>query len=158
MLSGEKNILKQNFSDILALIPARGGSKGIPKKNIMITGGKPLIVYTINKALKSQYKLRVIVSTDNKEIANIAKSAGAEVPFIRPPKLANDDTPGILPVLHAIRWMDEKEDYQPDVVICLQPTSPLRNSDDIDKALELITQKDVDSVVSVTPVMDDANG
>ena len=107
----------------IALIPARGGSKGILRKNIKLFNSKPLIYWSIQAALKSDYIDRVIVSTEDKEIAEIAKSYSAEVPFLRPKELAKDDSPGIDPVFHALEMLPEVED-----LILLQPTSPLRQT------------------------------
>lgn len=136
---------------ILAIIPARGGSKGIPHKNIVNLNGKPLIAYSIQTALNSKVFDRVVVSTDSRKIARVSKSLGAEVPFLRPPHLAQDQTPGISPILHALRWLEKKEAYHPDYVMCLQPTSPLRITEDIKKATRLARRKRADSVISVSP-------
>ena len=137
---------------VVAIIPARGGSKGIPHKNITLLAGKPLIAWTIQAAQSSLRMNRIIVSTDDNEIALIAKQNGAEVPFMRPAELAEDDTPGMAPILHAVKWLEKNEGYLPDLVMCLQPTSPLRSSEDIDAAIELAVQKNADAVVSVMPV------
>jgi N-acylneuraminate cytidylyltransferase/CMP-N,N'-diacetyllegionaminic acid synthase len=137
---------------VLAVIPARGGSKAIPDKNIKTLGGKPLIAWTILTALEAGGVRRVIVSTDSHRIAETARAYGAQVPFLRPAELAQDDTPGIVPILHAAQWCLENESYQPDYVLCLQPTSPFRTAEDIDQAIELAREKEADSVVSVTPV------
>ena len=137
---------------ILGIIPARGGSKSIPGKNIFPLAGKPLVAYTIEVGLQAQTTDRLIVSTDDERIADVARRYGAEVPFMRPTELAQDDTPGIAPILHAVRWLEEHEKYQPDFVMCLQPTSPLRTAGDIDAAVELILQRNAAVVVSVTPV------
>ncbi len=128
-----------------ALIPARGGSKGIPRKNIKMIAGKPLIVWTIEAALRSSLLNGVVVSTDDLEIAEIARRAGAQVPFMRPAELAQDQTPGLDPVLHALDQLP-----QFDSVLLLQPTSPLRTTDDIDGFLNLVAQKKASSAVSVT--------
>jgi CMP-N,N'-diacetyllegionaminic acid synthase len=135
-----------------AIIPARGGSKGIPGKNIRPVAGKPLIAWAIETALSATSLDRVIVSTDSPEIAEVARRHGAETPFMRPAYLAQDDTPGVAPVLHAMRWLMDNEGYQPDMVMLLQPTSPLRISEDIDKAIELAQEKNADAVVSVVLV------
>lgn len=131
---------------VLAIIPARGGSKGILRKNIRELGGKPLIAWTIEEAKKSKYIDRLILSSENTEIIQVAKEWGCEVPFIRPDELAQDDTPGIKPVLHAIETLKEKYDY----VVLLQPTSPLRKVEDIDGCIELCVLKSAKSCVSVT--------
>jgi CMP-N,N'-diacetyllegionaminic acid synthase len=128
-----------------ALIPARGGSKGIPRKNIKLIAGKPLIVWTIEAALRSSLLSSIVVSTDDYEIAEIARSAGAQVPFMRPSELAQDQTPGIDPVLHALDQLP-----QFDSVLLLQPTSPLRSTVDIDGCLNMVSEKKYMSVVSVT--------
>ena len=117
---------------LLALIPARGGSKGIPRKNIRELCGKPLIAWTIEVAQKSKYIDRLVVSTEDEEIAEIARSYGAEVPFLRPAELSRDETPGMDPVLHAL---EQLPGY--DWVLLLQPTSPLRSSKDIDGIIRL---------------------
>jgi CMP-N,N'-diacetyllegionaminic acid synthase len=135
----------------VGIIPARGGSKGIPGKNLKPAAGKPLIAWTIETALAATLLDRVIVSTDSAEIADVARRYGAEVPFIRPADLAQDHTPGIEPVLHAVQWLEENEGYQPDIIVLLQPTSPLRIPEDIDSAIELIQEKRADAIVSVTP-------
>ena len=145
-------ILKKESSKYLALVPARGGSKGISKKNIKSLAGKPLIVYTIEAALQSQHRLRVVVSTDDEEIAEIAQAAGAEVPFLRPPELAQDETPTLTVIQHALQWLEQHEAYQPELVVLLQPTSPLRRSEHIDQALELLLSSGADSVVSLCEV------
>lgn len=135
---------------VLAIIPARGGSKTVPKKNIRPIAGKPLIAYTIEEALKSRYVDRVIVSTDDREIARIAKRYGAEVPFLRPKSLAMDTSPSLLVILHTLRYLGKKESYSPDIVVFLQPTSPFRTAKHIDAAVEKI--KDADAVVGICEV------
>lgn len=130
---------------VLAIIPARGGSKGIPRKNIIDLAGKPLIAWTIEEAKKSQYIDKLILSSEDEEIINVAKAWGCEVPFVRPRELAEDDTPGIEPVIHAINNIHEKYDY----VVVLQPTSPLRTVADIDGCIEMCVLERVSSCVSV---------
>ncbi len=138
---------------ILALIPARGGSKGIKNKNIIDLCGKPLISYTIEAALNSKYIDNVIVSTDSSDIANIAVQYGAEVPFLRPQALATDTSKTIDAVLHAITYLKNKNrDY--DVLVLLQPTEPLRDCTDIDNALTIFFKNNYNSLVSVSPVTD----
>jgi len=139
--------------NILGLIPARGGSKGLPRKNIKPLLGKPLIAWTIEQALASKYLDKVVVSTDDKEITEISKKYGAEIPFVRPKELAEDNAKGIDVVLHTIDWLkenDKKKQY--DLIILLQPTSPLRKSDDIDRAIELLFLKEAKAIVSVCEV------
>ena len=134
----------------LGIIPARGGSKGLPGKNILPLGGLPLICYSIKSASRSKLS-RTIVSTDTKEIAAVAHSCGGEVPFLRPRELAADDTPTIPVLLHALAALGE--DY--DAVMVLQPTSPLRIAEDIDNALGMLSANpSVDSVISVVKVGD----
>ena len=130
---------------ILAIIPARGGSKGIPRKNIRLLGNKPLIAWTIEEAKNSKYIDRLILSSEDEEIIEIAKKWGCEVPFVRPPELAQDNTSGIEPVIHAINNMERKYDY----VVLLQPTSPLRTVGDIDGCIEKCVQEDALSCVSI---------
>lgn len=139
---------------MLAIIPARSGSKGIPRKNITLVAGKPLIAYTILTALKTGHLERVIVSTDSPKIASIARSFGAKVPFLRPASLAKDETPGILPILHALHWLEENEGYRPCYVICLQPTSPLRAVEDIENVIRIAEAKKAESLISVSPAKD----
>ncbi len=130
---------------ILAIIPARGGSKGVPRKNIKNLGGKPLIVWTIEEARKSKYITRLILSSEDEEIIKIAKLHGCDVPFIRPSEIAEDSTPGIVPVLHAL---SQCPGY--DYVILLQPTSPLRTVKHIDESIEYLLQQKAKFCVSVT--------
>ena len=137
---------------IVAVIPARSGSKGIPNKNIIDLSGKPLIAYTIEAALRSKSIHRLLTSTDDEKIAEIARLYGAEVPFIRPAELAKDDTSGLLVVQHAIRYIEENEDFKVDVVVILQPTSPLRLARHIDVTVEKLLRTGADSAVTVSPV------
>ena len=134
-----------NGKSILAIIPARGGSKGVSRKNIRNVAGKPLLAWTIVEATKSKYIDRVILSSEDSEIIRVAEEWGCEVPFVRPIELAQDDTPGIEPVIHAIQSL---QDY--DYVVLLQPTSPLRTYTDIDACLELCIKSQSSSCVSVT--------
>ncbi len=133
---------------ILGLIPARGGSKSLPRKNIRPLLGRPLIAWTIEQTLASKYLDRVLVSTDDEEIAEISKKYGTEVPFMRPKELATDEVKGIDVVLHAINWMD-KNGNPYDLIMVVQPTSPLRTSEDIDRAIGLLFFKKAQAVVSV---------
>jgi CMP-N,N'-diacetyllegionaminic acid synthase len=136
---------------VLGVIPARGGSKGIPNKNLVPIGGRPLLAYTADAALRSVRMTRVIVSTDDSAIADAARALGVEVPFMRPVALAADETP-MLPVLqHALSAMREAG-FAADAVALLQPTSPLRRAEHIDAALELLDTSDADAVVSVVEV------
>jgi CMP-N-acetylneuraminic acid synthetase len=125
---------------VLALIPARGGSKGIPRKNIRPFAGHPLIAYSIAAALQAQTVTRVILSTDDPEIADVACSYGAEIPFLRPAELAADRTPDLPVFQHVLNWLAAHEDYHPDVVIHLHPTSPARPPGCLDQAVHLLIE------------------
>lgn len=138
---------------VLAIIPARGGSKGIPKKNIKPICGKPMITYTIEAAKECSYIDKVIVSTDNEEIADVSMHAGAIVPFLRPDELATDEAKTIDVVMHAIEFY-ERKDERYDIIILLQPTSPLRTGEDITKAVEYFMRKEQKSLLSVSEVSD----
>lgn len=135
---------------IIAIIPARGGSKGLPKKNIKILLGKPLIAWTIEKAKKSKLIDKLIVNTDSKKIAEIAQKYGAEVPFLRPKELAQDKSSIYDVIFHTLDWF-KKNGSKFDIVILLEPTSPLRKEEDIDDAIKLFLKnyKRADSLVSV---------
>ncbi len=129
----------------LAVIPARGGSKGVHRKNICDLAGRPLIAWTIEEAKKSKYITKLILSSEDAEIIEVARNYGCEVPFVRPKELAADDTPGVDPILHAI---EQCPGY--DYVVLLQPTSPLRTVEDIDSCIESLIEKQADFCVSVT--------
>lgn len=137
--------------DILALIPARGGSKSIPKKNIYNLLGKPLIAWTILQAKASENITRVIVSTDDEEIARVSQEYGAEVPFMRPSKYAEDTSTDFDVFNHAINWLSRNENYMPDLIVHLRPTGPARYVDLIDKAINELSQNNShDSLRSVS--------
>ncbi|MDF1522505.1 MAG: acylneuraminate cytidylyltransferase family protein [Trueperaceae bacterium] len=138
---------------VLAVIPARGGSKGIPRKNLADLAGRPLIAWTIAAALASRYLDRVIVSTDDREIAEASVEHGAEVPFLRPASLATDSSPTVDVLLHAIRSLDSTF----DIVVTLQPTSPLRTTGLIDSAIERLVASGATSCVSVKRLKADAS-
>jgi len=129
---------KETEVEILAIIPARSGSKSIKDKNIRIVGGKPMLVHSVEHARASKLVTRVILSTDSPEYAEIGRKAGAEVPFIRPACYAADDSLDIDVFEHALAWLKENEGYEPDVVVHLRPTFPTRNPEDIDKMVELL--------------------
>lgn len=133
---------------ILGLIPARGGSKGVPRKNIRLLGGKPLVGYTIDAARRAARIDRVVVSTEDDEIAKIAEALGAEVPFRRPPELARDDSPTLSAVQHAVKVL-ENQGWQCDAICLLQPTFPFRSSADIDACIDKFEQTHADCVVTV---------
>jgi len=133
---------------VLGIIPARGGSKTIPRKNLRLLAGKPLIAWTIEEAQKSQYIDRLILSSEDAETIRVAKEWGCEVPFVRPAHLAEDETPGIEPVIHAIKNIGEMYDY----IVLLQPTSPLRSVNDIDGCISCCLEEAVPVCVSVSVV------
>jgi len=124
--------------EILAILPARGGSKGIPRKNIRPFAGYPLIAFGIAAALQAKTVTRVIVSTDDEEIADIARRCGAETPFLRPAELAQDRTADLPVFQHALTWLAENEDYHPEAVVHLHPTSPVRPVGCVDRAVRLL--------------------
>ena len=136
---------------VLGLIPARGGSKGVPRKNIRLLYGRPLLAYTAEAALSSERLARVILSTDDEEIAAVGRSCGVEVPFLRPAELAQDQTPTLPVVQHALRSFEERGERF-DAVCLLQPTNPLRRAEDIDACIALLEQNEADTVVSVLAV------
>lgn len=135
--------------DILTIIPARGGSKGVPRKNIRELGGKPLIAYTIEAAIGSSYIDRLIVSTDNEEIADISREWGSDVPFIRPSELATDTAKAIEVVKHALMAMEKLDGCEYKVIVYLEPPAPFKTSKDIDACIELFYEQNPASVVSV---------
>ncbi|MBQ8326656.1 MAG: acylneuraminate cytidylyltransferase [Lachnospiraceae bacterium] len=137
---------------VLAIIPARSGSKSVKDKNIRLIGGKPMIAYSIEHAKQSKYINRVIVSTDSEHYAAIAKEHGAEVPFLRPAEYATDTALDIDVFEHALKYLIEQEDYMPDIVVQLRPTYPIRNVDDIDAMIEMLLQDETaDSVRTIAP-------
>lgn len=142
--------------NILGIIPARGGSKGVPRKNIKLLCGKPLLAYTVESAKQSKLLTRTILSTEDSEIAEVGRSLGVEVPFLRPKDLANDGSPTFDVVLHAVFEL-EAFGERFDAVCILQPTNPLRRGEDIDNCIELLESSEADSVVSVLPVPDAFN-
>lgn len=134
---------------MIAIIPARGGSKGVPRKNVRLLNGKPLISYTIEAAIGSKYVSKVIVSTDDNEIAEVALSCGAEVPFMRPPELATDTAKAIDTYLYTINRLESIYNEPVENFIVLLPTAPLRTSDDIDKAITIFLSNKAETVISV---------
>lgn len=135
---------------VVCIIPARGGSKGVLRKNIKKLADKPLIAYTIEQALQSRYIDRTIVSTEDSEIADISKRYGAEVPFMRPAELAGDQVATIDVLLHAINWLEEEERYNFDILVLLHTTTPLRAVKDIDDCIEMLKVTKADNIFSVT--------
>ena len=140
----------------VGLIPARGGSKRLHRKNIRLLHGRPLLQYTAESALGAQKLSRVVLSTDDEEIAEVGRRCGLEVPFMRPKELAQDNTPSLPVVQHALRTLEASGSYY-DAVCLLQPTSPLRKSSDIDGCIDLLERMDVDAVVSVVTVPKEYN-
>jgi CMP-N-acetylneuraminic acid synthetase len=138
--------------EILGIITARGGSKGIPKKNLRKISGVPLIEYTIKAARKSTKIKKLIVSTDNQEIIKHSQKLGVEVPFKRPAKYSKDNSLSIDVISHALQFLKKRENYQPDIVVLLQPTSPLRDPLNIDKSVNLLKKSKSSSVVGVFPM------
>jgi N-acylneuraminate cytidylyltransferase len=138
------------MTNTLALIPARGGSKSIPRKNIRPFAGHPLLAYSIAAGLAARTVDRVIVSTDDEEIAAVARRYGAQAPFLRPAELSLDDTPDLPVFQHALRWLEENEAYRPDILVQLRPTSPFRRTDHIDQAVfRLLEWPEADAVRTV---------
>lgn len=135
---------------MLAIIPARGGSKGLPGKNIANLGGKPLIAWTIEAALDATFVTRVVVSTDDREIASVARQYGAEVPFLRPAELATDTARAVDAFIYTVDRLEKQDRLRSDSICVLQPTSPLRSSGDVDAAITLFHEQQADSVISVT--------
>lgn len=136
--------------EVLALIPARGGSKSIPRKNIVLFSGKPLIAYSIAAALCSPSISRVIVSTDDEEIASISRAYGAETPFMRPAEYSQDDTQDLPLFQHALSWLGEHEAYRPEIVVQLRPTSPFRRVRHVEQAIScLLEHSQADAVRTV---------
>jgi CMP-N,N'-diacetyllegionaminic acid synthase len=134
---------------VLAVIPARGGSKGVARKNIRLLAGRPLLAWTIESAMASQYLDRIVLSSEDQEIMDTARELGCEVPFRRPVELTTDETPGIEPVLHAL---EQLPGY--DLVALLQPTSPLRRASDIDACLEKLIATRAPACISVREAVD----
>jgi CMP-N,N'-diacetyllegionaminic acid synthase len=143
--------MKMKNRNILALIPARGGSKGIPRKNVRLIAGRPLIAYSIAHALQSLLIGRVIVSTDDEEIAAAARAAGAEVPFMRPAEFAQDLSPDLDVFRHALQWLREHEQYTPELIVHLRPTGPVRRIELIDEAIgRMLATPQADALRSVS--------
>ncbi len=147
-----QNKMKANPLKTLAIIPARGGSKGLPNKNILSLAGHPLIAYSIAAAKVSPLIDRVIVTTDSEIIANISKKYGAEIPFLRPEELAGDFTTDIETFQHALAWLKENEGYVPDLVFQLRPTSPIRFLGEIEHCIQMLSENEAaQSVRTITP-------
>ena len=149
-------VITKSVSRILGLIPARGGSKGVARKNIRSLGGKPLLQYTTEVAFTAQLLSHVILSTDDDEIAKLGQRCGVDVPFMRPAQLAQDDTPMLPVVQHALRYLED-QGKRFDAVCLLQPTNPLRRAEDIDECIRLLDSSGADAVVTVLPVPSEYN-
>jgi len=134
---------------VLYLVLARGGSKGVPNKNLALVGRRPLLAWSLLAAKGVRHHGRVLVSTDSQEVVSVAREFGAETPFMRPLHLASDTASSLDAAVHCIDWLKEHERYEPDFLVLLQPTSPLRTSLDIDLAIELALEKNAKAVVSV---------
>jgi len=147
LVNPQSAIRNPERSEVLAIVPARGGSKSIPRKNIKLFAGHPLIAYSIAAGLAARSVTRLIVSTDDAEIAEVSHQYGAEVPFLRPAQLAEDDTPDLPVFQHALRWLEEQEGYRPTIVVQLRPTSPLRRVAHIDGAVEALLARPEASAV-----------
>lgn len=139
------------MTNILGIIPARDGSKGIPGKNIRILGGKPLIYYAANAARQSRLVDRLILTTDSAAIAEVGRSLGIEVPFLRPAHLAQDDTPMFPVIEHAVQFV-ENGGWQADIILLLQPTAPLRKAEHLNEAVRILNDTKCDAVASVVEV------
>ncbi len=140
------------MSKILGVVTARGGSKSIPGKNIKLLGGEPLIAHIIDSAKKSGIFERIITSTDDEKIAEVAKKYGAEVLFMRPPELAEDTTPHLPVIEHAVKWMIDKENYSPEYTSILSPTSPMVRPEHFREAFEILKNKKADSIIGVVKI------
>jgi len=138
--------------NILGIIPARGGSKSVPRKNIALVYGRPLIAYTIEAARQSQRLTHYLVSSEDQEIIRVAKELGAPVPFVRPAELATDESPTLPVVQHAVREMESRNRILYDIIVLLQPTTPMRRPEDIDAAVDKLVATGSDSVISVCDV------
>lgn len=139
---------------ILCIIPARSGSKGIKNKNIKILKDKPLLAWSIYQAQQSKFKMKIIVSTDSQQYANIAKQYGAEVPFLRPKEISDDLSTDLECIKHCINWLKDNQKYIPNIIVQLRPTQPNRKVSDIDKAIKIFSDniKNYDSLRSVIPI------
>jgi CMP-N-acetylneuraminic acid synthetase len=141
---------------VVGLIPARGGSKGVPRKNIRLLGGRPLLEYTAKAALAARRLSRVVLSTEDPEVADVGRRCGLDVPFMRPSDLAQDATPSLPVVQHALQWLEDHGDRF-DAVCLLEATTPFRGADEIDECVALLQESGADAIVTVRRVPDDFN-
>lgn len=137
---------------ILYVVTARGGSKGVPRKNIKLLGEIPLVAYKIIAARKCHYDSRIIVSTDDEEIAEVSRKYGAEVPFLRPAELATDSADSADVVMHTMNWVDENDDEKYDYVCLMEPSSPFASYKDFDEAIKLMIEKDADTLLGMKEI------
>ncbi len=137
---------------MLGLVPARGGSKGIPRKNVRPLGGRPLLEWVLAAITASASVERLLVSTDDEEVATLARTAGAETPFLRPAELAGDDAPGAAVVEHALEWLAREEGVEPDWILFVQPTEPFVRPEQISRAIELALEREADSAITAIRV------
>ena len=144
--------MRDRRHNVLVVIPARGGSKGVPDKNLRLIGDRTLVHHSVSCAMKAKTVDRVVVSTDDERIANEAKKAGAEVPFLRPPELSTDSISLIPVIIHAAKYLDEAESWKADIVASIQPTSPFLEPLAIDKAVEILLKSNADSVATVKKI------
>jgi|TARA_Y100000310_G_C20533066_1_gene739485 N-acylneuraminate cytidylyltransferase/CMP-N,N'-diacetyllegionaminic acid synthase len=142
----------ESENEVLAVIPARGGSRGVPKKNIRPVKGKPLIIYTIEVAKRCEVITDLVVSTDDPEISKVSVENGVEVPFFRPAELATDTALAIPTIQHSVKMMEKEKETIYDIVVMLQPTTPLRSVSDISECLQLLINSDADGIISVVQV------
>jgi CMP-N-acetylneuraminic acid synthetase len=145
----DRRAVSNPIERVLALVPARGGSKGIPRKNLQLLAGRPLVAHAVQAGLHARLVTRVVCSTDDREIAEAARLAGAEVPFLRPPELAQDRSEDWPVFIHALDWLEANEGWLPDLIVNLRPTSPLRTSEHVDQAIRLLLHSGADSVKAV---------
>jgi CMP-N,N'-diacetyllegionaminic acid synthase len=154
-MADKRDQLSNDTRSILCVIPARGRSKSVPRKNLQLLAHKPLIAYAIAQALESRFITRTIVSTEDPEIAEVARNYGAEVPFSRPAEFAADDSTDLEVFQHALAWLLENEAYVPDICVHLRPTHPIRKVGDIDRVIDILRgHPEIDSVRSVVPARD----
>jgi CMP-N,N'-diacetyllegionaminic acid synthase len=150
-ITGRSRTIGKSDWRVLGLIPARGGSKGVPRKNIRLLCGRPLLQYTAEAAFAASWLSRIILSTDDEEIAETGRRCGLEVPFLRPAELSSDETPMLPVAQHALRMLESGGDHF-DALCLLQPTTPLRQPEDIDACIELLARSGADAVFTVLPV------
>ncbi len=142
-------VVPSGAPQVLAVVPARGGSKGIPRKNLQLLAGRPLVVHAVDAGLGASRVTRVVCSTDDPDIAEVARAAGADVPFLRPSDLAQDSSEDWPVFVHVLNWLEQHENWRPDLIVNLRPTSPMRTPRHVDAAIELLLETGADSVKAV---------